>query len=433
MNLDENGIYVPVLGAREKDKSLSKYCPQLMPELNEDVLSDLFLKNNPKHDYRLGKFVDIHAIHVAEGDYRRLGSSGGMGSWLACELLGLGLIDGVIHSRPISRSSKESPFFSYGISRSIDELRAAAHSHYHVVHMSEVLHQVKEAPGRYLFVGVPCMVKAVRRLQLADSVFKERIPITMALICGHLKSVHWALSLGWGKGINPDCMRGINFRVKSDNIPARSYYFSVTQLQEGSIQIFNAADVVGGLYNLGAMMPKACEFCDDVVGETADITIGDAWLPRYAFDWRGKNMVISRNEELSNLIRQAAVAGRLSVERLKVSEAVDAQSGGFRQRREGLAHRLAKAQAAGEWWPVKRNLPDMNLPGKLRRLIYDLRSECSARSFVAFRNALDAGDYSLYENEMLPLFRRLRRIEVIAALLRILRIRIQAFLAAGKR
>ena len=40
-------------------------------------------------------------------------------------------------------------------------------------------------------------------------------------------------------------------------------------------------------------MNPACEFCDDVVGETADMSVGDAWLPGYVSDWRGTSVVVS--------------------------------------------------------------------------------------------------------------------------------------------
>lgn len=42
-------------------------------------------------------------------------------------------------------------------------------------------------------------------------------------------------------------------------------------------------------------MYKACDFCDDVFAETADIALGDAWLPEYVQDGNGTNVVVTRN------------------------------------------------------------------------------------------------------------------------------------------
>lgn len=432
MELDKFGYYHPILPPDRQSAQLAKACPFLAPELNEDVLADRFLPDTPNRDHKLGKYFEVFAAHVEDGDFRRSGSSGGMGSWIATELLQSGRIDGVIHARPVARMVSEAPFFRYGISRSVEEIRKAAHSHYHVVELSEVLIEVKRTPGRYLFIGVPCMVKAIRRAQIADSDIADRITYTLALVCGHIKSVHWALSLGWGAGIKPEHVGAITFRVKSENVPAKAYYFQIVNRSTAECLVRNAATIVGGKFNLGAMMPEACNYCDDVVGETADLTIGDAWLPRYAFDWRGKNMVITRNKELGALIRAAVEDGRVSVDKMTAKEAADAQAGGFRQRREGLVHRIEKDLAVRKWVPQKRSLPDMERPSSLRAHIYDLRALVAQLSRDAFRKALDAGDFSIYEAEMAGTLRRLRWLEIFASAPRAISVRFRAMFAKFK-
>ena len=377
MQLDNYGFYVPDLeeGSAPPDAA----CPLLAPEMDEDALADKFLPTTAARDYKLGKYDAVFAAHADEGSFRRSGSSGGLGSWIAIELLRKGMIDGVIHARPASRESAEDPFFRYGISRSVEEITQAAHSHYHVVEVSEVLAEAKATPGRYLFIGIPCMVKAVRRAQTLDHIIAERITYTMGLVCGHIKSLHWALSLGWGAGTRPEDIEAITFRVKSENVPAKAYYFEIQKRDGGEPEVHDSASLTGGKFNLGAMMPDACNYCDDVVAETADLTIGDAWLPRYAFDWRGKNMVVSRNPALSALLQDAADEGRVIVEPMTAKEAADAQAGGFRQRREGLAHRLFERRSRGLWTPQKRSLPDMSRPGPLRARIYDMREKVAQR------------------------------------------------------
>jgi coenzyme F420-reducing hydrogenase beta subunit len=429
MTLDAYGFYTPDLGAAKTDDTLASACPFLVPDLNEDALADRFLPQTAQRDHKIGKYDSVFAAHAEEDGFRRDGSSGGIGSWFPAELMRKGLIDGVIHARPVPRAGREDPFFRYGISRSVEELRAAAHSHYHVVEISGVLEEVRRVPGRYLFTGIPCMVKAVRRAQLRDPAIAERIVYTMALVCGHLKSVHWALSLGWGAGAKPDDIEAITFRVKSENVPAKAYYFGIRKRGETALEVHDSAPLTGGKFNLGAMMPEACNYCDDVVGETADLTIGDAWLPRYSFDWRGKNMVVSRDPDLTALMQAAAEEGRVVIEPMTAREAADAQAGGFRQRREGLAYRLARRRARGEWAPQKRDLPDMTRPGVLRARIYALREAVSVRSREAFRRALDRGDIAIYDAEMAGTFKRLRRLEILVAAGRIASVRLRALLS----
>ena len=60
--------------------------------------------------------------HVAEDEYRMNGSSGGMVSWVAAELLKRGLVDGVAHVIAAKDPQQEGKFFHYRISRTIEEV-----------------------------------------------------------------------------------------------------------------------------------------------------------------------------------------------------------------------------------------------------------------------------------------------------------------------
>lgn len=425
MQIDQNGFYQPQLGSAADEDSLAMACPFLKPDWNEDRLADRFLPHALEHDYRLGKYSALHAAHVVEADFRAKGSSGGMGSWLGVELLKKGLVDGVIHARPVGRDSLEAPFFRYGISRTISEIREAAHSHYHVVEISKVLEEVEEEDGRFLFVGVPCMVKALRRAQILRPELVNRVPYAMGLVCGHLKSIHWAMSLGWGAGVPPEDQEAITFRVKSESTPAKAYYFSIKSRKSDRETVHDSAAVTGGKFNLGAMMPDACNFCDDVFAETADITIGDAWLPQFLLDPQGKNMIVSRNPDLDRVLSEAVAEGRLKLDQLTQNEAAFAQAGGLRQRREGLRYRLERARRQGKWVPEKRNLPDMQMPSLLRARIYDMRCRISDSSRNAFRAALDARDFGVYETAMRRSFRALRRLELLMSAQRIIKVRLR--------
>ncbi|MFM6343919.1 MAG: Coenzyme F420 hydrogenase/dehydrogenase, beta subunit C-terminal domain, partial [Dolichospermum sp.] len=82
--------------------------------------------------------------------------------------------------------------FKYGVSSTIDQVMAGAKTRYYPVEMSQVLKIVREQPGRYAIIGVPCFIKAVRLLMIEDEIFHERIKFCIGLICGHLKSTQFA-------------------------------------------------------------------------------------------------------------------------------------------------------------------------------------------------------------------------------------------------
>jgi coenzyme F420-reducing hydrogenase beta subunit len=364
---------------------------------------------------------------VKQNDFRTSGTSGGMGTWIGAELLRRGMIDGVIHAKAVDASQTDGAFFKYEISRTEDSIREGAKTRYHVLEMSDVMAEVRERPGRYLFIGVPCFCKAVRRLQKVDSVINERISYVVSLVCGHYKSLNWTRSLAWGAGVHPHDLAAFQYRTKGPDIPARAYVFRATAKDGNTVQK-DSAEVVGGKFNAGAMMLNACDYCDDVVGETADLTIGDAWLPQFDINQGGTNLLIVRNREIEDVLKLAKEQDRISLEVISAKEAIDSQSGGFRQRREGLSYRLLKAQKEERWVPVKRIEPGSIALSGARRRIYDERVRCASLSRESFKVALEKDDYGYYTRTMGEAFKRLRTIELRSSFFRILKGRIERIL-----
>src|SRR3546814_17923778 len=97
--------------------------------------------------------------------------------------------------------------------------------------------------------------------------------------------------------------------------------------------------LVDGDWGAGFFQNRACDFCDDVVAETADIAFGDAWVEPYSSDGRGTNVVVVRSSALHAMLREGIDAGRLALQPVAAGFVRETQAAGFRQRREWLAHR----------------------------------------------------------------------------------------------
>ncbi|MBK7765543.1 MAG: Coenzyme F420 hydrogenase/dehydrogenase, beta subunit C-terminal domain [Sulfuritalea sp.] len=90
----------------------------------------------------------------------------------------------------------------------------------------------------------------------------------------------------------------------------------------------------------GSFKPRACDFCDDVFAETADIAVMDAWLDQYVNDGRGTSLVITRSGALKALLDSGSATGGLHLEPVSESDVVESQRGGLNHRRAGLRYRL---------------------------------------------------------------------------------------------
>lgn len=377
--------------------SATKVCPFSDAALNEDELGRGNFDSDLVSDDQLGAFFSCYAGFVREGEYRERGSSGGIAKWLLSKLLQDGIVDYVI--QVASGVGLPGTKFKYAIFNKSDDVISGSRSAYHPVDMSSVLNFVESNPGRYAITGVPCFVKAVRLLQRQKPVFAERIVVAVGIVCGHLKSTHYADMLAWQLGVSPGQLKSIDFRAK---FPGRSAKEKgvVVESVTGQKQQAVVQELFGANYNDGLFQYRACDYCDDVVAELADVSIGDAWLPKYIKDGRGTSLVISRNARIQRLFDDAQKDGSLHLEKITTEDAVASQIGGFRQRREGLAYRLYLADRGGEWRPQKRVKAGWKQLTRRRRSIYRMRQKLSERSHVLFQAALASGDWEAFQVPM---------------------------------
>lgn len=143
------------------EQKLLECCPFYNHKDNESTIGrELFgeMKNINYNEYE-GYYIKNFAGHVKVNNFRKVSTSGGITTWLASTLLKEKIVDAVIHVKP---SKKNKLLFEYQISNNLDEIIEGATSKYYPVEMSKVLNYVRENKKRYLFVGVPCFVKAIR-------------------------------------------------------------------------------------------------------------------------------------------------------------------------------------------------------------------------------------------------------------------------------
>jgi coenzyme F420-reducing hydrogenase beta subunit len=377
MNLDRYGQFKPPgQGAMTPSASFTRICPFSPGAANEDALGAARFPTPAHQDPRLGRYEAAYIGYVAEGGYRARASSGGLATWTAGALMRLGLVDAVAHVAPAG----DERLFSYVISRDAEALEAGAKSRYYPVEVSGVVQAILATPGRYAVIGVPCFIKAIHLLRAEDPRLAERITHTIALFCGHMKSARMAESFTWQMGTRLEQAETFDFRVKDPTRPA-NWYVAEVGLGTGERRRKPWWDMDDGDWGAGFFQNAACDWCDDIAGETADISVGDAWIDPYSADGRGHNVAIVRDPALHRLLQDAAAQGRLALTTVPAETVVATQAAAFRHRREGLAYRLAFAPPRLAL--RKRVLPRTDIPLR-RKLIYRVRRLISRWSHPIF-------------------------------------------------
>lgn len=406
MKFDDFGQYQASLSEENKlenhEENLAlKICPFSDEGPNEDELARDLFQNKCSVDTRVGFHSGLYVGHVVESNFREIATSGGIITWIASRLLQTGLVDYVVH---VKKSDEESTvLFEYGISRTVEEVKAGAKSRYYPIEMSEVLSVVRSTPGKCVVIGIPCFVKGIRRLALVDPIVKDRVAYTIGLVCGHLKSKAFADMFGWQAGIEPGKIKEVDFRVKMPLGNANKYGTKVRG--DGIEQTKRVDEYFGWNWKYNLFRYSACDYCDDVFSETADISVGDAWISEYAKDPKGNSVVVVRDNEIHKLIIEGIGSGSLNLEATSVDKIAQSQAGGLRDRREGLSYRLLLDDQKGRVRPQKRvEASDKGL-NFWRKKIYQCRVRLRTESHKGWNEAVKEEDFELFKKRMMPLMK----------------------------
>lgn len=382
---------------------------------NEDEIAQALYgsQTGVQHDVIAGYFLGTSAGWVDEPGFRSGSSSGGVATWVLCELMKRGEIDGVVH---LKEGGPEGQLFTYQVSRSVDEVRAGAKTRYYPGELSTVLREIRNVPGRYAVVGIPSFIYELRLLQRIEPVFRERIVYTIGLICGHQKSANYARYLAWRGGILPEMLRSIDFRKKIAQEPANQYSTEIVGLVDGveEAKIISQKDLFGTDWGLGFFKSSFSDFTQDALNETADLALGDAWLPRYTPDGRGTNIIIARDSRLSDLLDEGRASGKLHLEQVPLNDVVRSQTSLIRQSVLEVPYRFGYLERAGVRTPSIRRTGltvDLSLA---RRLIQRIRLVTSQASHSAYIDAAREGSLTSFDRQMIRLSQRYKFVQRVA-------------------
>lgn len=413
LRLGRHRLYQPdLVGATEAQLAVaSRVCPFSDDALTEDELGAPSIAGRElRDDARIGRISRTFAGRI-ESEADIVGaSSGGLTTWLLTKLLKRGLVDGIVHVAPAPAAGAGS-HYEYVVSYGEEELSARRKSQYAPTHLVSVMSKIRGDGRRYAVVGVPCFIKACRLLAEEDSVLGEQVAFYVGLVCGHLKSEFFGESLAWQLGISPSDLAAVDFRVKVPGRPSSQYNFGARKVGQDRWIELPTASLVGGNWGHAAMQPEACNFCDDIFAETADAVFGDAWLPRYVANWRGTNVVVTRNPELDAIFDAGLARGEIAIESLSADEVARSQAGNFRHRREGLAVRLADDLELGLSVPKKRVQPGRRHVTSRRLKLIRQRRSISRLSLETFAHARKSGNLGEYLRPMRAAVRSYRASE----------------------
>jgi coenzyme F420 hydrogenase subunit beta len=329
-----------------------KVCPFADGNDNEDTIGKILYGNVPGicHLPETGYYADSY-VGYAPGT-REQGSSGGIATWLLSAFLKKGIVDYVIAVVPNDDPNK---LFRFAVLNDPESVLDSAGSAYYPVELAGVLREIQDKSGTYAIIGLPCFIKAIRLAAQKNKKLNERITVTAGLVCGQLKSRHYAEYLSALSGVH-EPLEKVFFRGKDPEKPANNYYFSCLGKSGARGKIFWTEGVEKAWVNRW-FTPIACNYCDDIFAECADLTFMDAWLPEFTNEQKGTSIVIVRSPLAKDVIDRGIKDGEVCLIPISIEKALESQEGGITIKRHHIANQLYFGHKKTSKIPKKRVAP----------------------------------------------------------------------------
>ena len=302
-----------------------------------ETLAQRFLSHNTAYDIELGHWNAMWAARSTDPAVVQSASSGGVMSEIALLLLSMGRVDGVAVTGMTYGPPGPRPH-TY-IARTRDEVLAAQGSKYCPSPGLEVLSEVQKFPGKLAYVGTPCQIGALRLLQHTNDIWAQRFLILVGNFCGGFRDYRQTDTLLHRYGLDPANVR--EFRYRGGGQPGS---LRAVDTEGRSVQ----RAYPGYAKDTTHAKVRRCRLCVDATAELADISCGDAWIPRYLTSGNAWSLVMTRSDAGVEVIRELErrgriVAAQVSPEEVKASQASNLTSKKKRQaarrRLYGMLHR----------------------------------------------------------------------------------------------
>ncbi len=303
----------------------------------------------------LGVARRAYVVHAADAATRRAGSSGGVVTALLLHLLDRREIAGALVFAPVEGE----PWHGWGgIARTRAEVLAAAQSRYHLSPLNTALRDIPAGAGTYAYVGLPCQVHGLRKLQSEVGVRRDLgLSPVIGLYCGN--NLYYAATRAMLKKLGirrPEELVSLRYR---EGVWPGSFWARTSDGRERAISKLDFNQAIPFYVN------RRCLFCIDLTNELDDLSVGDGWA-KEGGEQEGWSVAIARTERGDDLLRGAVAAGTLVAEEIGLADARRMHSHAFDLKKIGAPLRLRLWRACGV--PVPRYDRSSPRVGAARRL-----------------------------------------------------------------
>lgn len=381
---NEDGFLVPNKNKINFTEEMNRVCPfNLKGNLNEDDLAKEFLASSDFTDPDIGNYISLYAGY--SNNFRNTSSSGGIATFVFEKLLVNKYVDHLFIVKEVNGK------YEYQLFNDSKEIKKISKTRYFPVTLERLFKIIDGLDGKVAVSGVACFLKGIRLKQHYNPKLREKIPFLVGIICGGLKSKHYSDFLAQSAGCRNE-YHSAQYRVKNEKSVALDYKFSCVEVKSDITHDVRMIPL-GDMWGTGLFKSKACDFCDDVTTELADISLGDAWIPPFNKDGLGNSVLITRSPLADKLIKDGIDNNELSLTVLDLQRVKKSQSGSFNHRHKGLLFRIKTEKRIKSVYPPKRTR-FLKSQGLLFNVIQVQRMLTRSKSILLWNKSKNIDDFN---------------------------------------
>jgi len=281
-------------------------------------------KTIPQLRQSWGPILEVWEGYATDPEIRFKGSSGGVATALALYCLEREQVSGVLHVGTRS----EAPLRNVAVfSRTREELLARTGSRYSPAAPCEKFEWIQEAAHPSVFIGKPCDVVAVRKLQAVNSPREKKVSLAISIFCAGMPATRGTHDLLKVLGVKPEQVEEVRYR--GCGWPGAT----TVRLKgaDGRTRRMTYAESWGNI--LCNCTQFRCRLCPDSTGEFADISCGDPWYREIQPGEDGWSLVLVRTERGRDILHSAMNADSVKLERVDPGTVPRSQEALLRRRR----------------------------------------------------------------------------------------------------
>ena len=331
-------------------------CPAVsvdFPALNE------FTFPGEKSDYLFGVTKGHYIVHSNDQVTRQAAASGGAITELNKYMLEKGLVDGVMtlivtDDQPLLPRPE--------IITDVEQLKLAQQSKYSIAPTNTILNQLEDFDGMVSYVGLPCQIHSIRKLQMAGNKLAKKIKVIIGSYCGGLLYFSAITDL-LGKFKITDISEIKKLEYRAGEWPGKT---KITMNDGRTVELEKFyANYMNLFYPV-----ERCLTCTDLTSEFADISAGDAWAPVYEGKGKGFSLIVTRTSIGNEIVNDCISDGYISSTEISRKDAITMHSHGLDNKKKGGFIRMSHLKMLGKpvpeygYKPVKLGL-SRNIIGAL--------------------------------------------------------------------